>query len=93
MSSLDVLIRPLVTEKSMSGVKLGCYAFHVILPANKIEIKKAIEEYYGVKVSSVRTSIVRGKFRRSGRVGGKRSNWKKAYVQLSEGQSISLFDN
>jgi len=89
----NVLVRPVVTEKSMLGSRSLCFAFQVVLDANKIDVKGAVETYYGVKVVGVRTLVVRGKFRRSGRSGGKQGNWKKAYVQLAEGQTISLFEN
>lgn len=93
MGLKDVLIRQLVTEKSTTG--LGgeqSYAFEVGVDANKIEIGQAVEQFYGVKVARVRTVVVRGKTRRFGSHLGKRKNWKKAYVTLSEGHSISLFE-
>ena len=60
--------------------------------ANKIEIKQAIESLFKVKVSDVRTVTVAGKVKRAGKTYGKRSNWKKAYVTLQEGQSIDFFE-
>ncbi len=89
----DILIRPIVTEKSAAQL-LGDndYAFEVGLDANKIQIKKAIESYFGVKVDNVRTLVVRGKVKRHGRHYGKRRNWKKAYVTLSEGHSLNIYD-
>jgi large subunit ribosomal protein L23 len=67
-------------------------AFEVGIDANKIEIKKAVEAYYGVDVVDVRTSIVRGKTKRRGRYMGRRKNWKKAYVRVAAGQTINIFD-
>lgn len=91
MNIQDILVRPLVTEKTTSQLTgENQVAFEVGLAANKIEIKTAVEAYYGVKVADVRTLIVRGKFKRSGRFNGKRSNWKKAYVRLAPGESLNL---
>ena len=89
----DILIRPIVTEKSAAQL-LGDndYAFEVGLEANKMQIKKAIESYFGVKVDDVRTLVVRGKVKRHGRHYGKRRNWKKAYVTLAEGHSLNIYD-
>ena len=89
----DILIRPVVTEKSTT--RLGSdrtYAFQVGDSANKHQIKDAVEAYFKVSVESVRTLRVRGKRKRFGRHYGKRSNWKKAYVTLVEGDSIQLFE-
>jgi large subunit ribosomal protein L23 len=68
------------------------YLFEVGLEANKLQIKDAVERYFGVEVSDVRTLIVRGKSKRFGRHTGKRSNWKKAYVKLAEGHSLNFFE-
>jgi large subunit ribosomal protein L23 len=67
------------------------YLFEVSDAANKIEVKRAVESLYGVKVVDVRTLRVRGKSKRFGRFEGKRSNWKKAYIKLAEGHSLPLF--
>ena len=89
----DTLIRPLVTEKTTSQLNgENVYAFEVGLAANKIQIRSAVESLYGVKVDQVRTSVMRGKLKRYGRHFGKRKNWKKAYVTLSEGHSLNLFE-
>jgi large subunit ribosomal protein L23 len=93
MELKDILVRPIITEKSTTN--LGgdnTYAFQVGLKANKVQIRRAIEAFYGVKVDDVRTLIVRGKVKRSGRHHSKRSNWKKAYVTLTEGQSINIYE-
>ena len=90
----DTLVRPLVTEKSTNGLGTDhTYAFEVAITATKPQIKRAIEDFYGVEVDVVRTSIMRGKLKRFGRHFGKRKNWKKAYVTLSEGQSLNLFES
>lgn len=91
--SSDVLVRPLVTEKTTSQLTgPNDYAFEVVPSANKIQIKEAIERVYGVHVVDVRTMIVRGKLKRTGRHVGKRSNWKKAYVRLAEGETLNLIE-
>ncbi len=84
----NIIIRPVLTEK-MTGLKpLNQYAFQVDLRANKIEIKKAIEDRFDVQVESVRTMIMPGKMRRLGRYEGKTAKWKKAIVTLREGDEI-----
>ena len=89
----DTLVRPLVTEKSSTGLgNEQTYAFEVAVNATKSDVRSAIESFYGVGVESVRTLVVRGKVKRSGRHFGKRKNWKKAYVTLVEGDSINLFE-
>jgi len=88
----DILRRPLITEKSARLMELdNTYVFEVNERSNKVQIKHAIEDYFGVDVDTVRTVRVRGKTKRSGRHLGKRSNWKKAYVQLAEGHSIDFY--
>ena len=92
MGLRNILIRPILTEKSSGDDIMGnrTYVFEVGLNANKPQIKSAVEQYFDVEVDKVRTLIVRGKIKRFGRMFGKRSNWKKAYVQLSEGHEIEL---
>lgn len=91
--SISILVRPIVTEKSTSQLNgANDVVFEVNLGANKIQIKEAVEQFYGVKVDGVRTLVVRGKIKRSGRFSGKRSNWKKAYVRLAEGESINVHE-
>lgn len=90
----DILIRPLVTEKTANlSASRNVYTFEVGLSSNKIEIKRAIQEVFGVRVESVRTLVVRGKARRFGRFSGKRSNWKKAYVRLAAGDSLNFLES
>lgn len=93
MDLKDTLVRPIVTEKSTSGLgNPRTYAFEVSLAAGKNDVARAIESFYSVKVESVRTLIVRGKTKRTGRFVGKRSGWKKAYVTLAEGHALNLFE-
>lgn len=94
MVAQDIIIRPIVTEKSMNGTTMKMYTFEVAKNANKIEIKKAVEELFGVKVSKVNTLNVRGRLRRQGRTQGYTSSWKKAYVTLKEdSKGIEFFEN
>jgi large subunit ribosomal protein L23 len=89
----DILKRPLITEKAVAHKEqFGRYAFEVGLGASKSAIRKAVEDFFKVKVKDVRTMIVRGKVRRVGRYSGKRPNWKKAVVTLAQGQKIDLFE-
>ena len=89
----DILRRPLITEKSAYQMNLeNTYLFEVGLDSNKLQIKEAVQRYFGVEVTDVRTLIVRGKSKRFGRHTGKRSNWKKAYVKLAEGHSLNFFE-
>ena len=82
----QILKKPLITEKTNEQKEIGqVVAFEVALDANKIEIKQAIEKAFDVKVKNVNTVLVAGKRKRVGRSFGKRSNWKKAYVTLAEG--------
>jgi len=93
MNRFEIIKRPLDTEKlDRMRDRENKFAFEIDLKANKTEIKQAIEQLFKVKVLDVKTSIVRGKFRRIGRSEGKRSNWKKAIVTLKEGDAIQLFE-
>ena len=89
----QVVWRPVITEKSTLERELENIVTFAVAPrANKIEIKRAVEELFDVKVLEVRTSRVRGKKKRVGRFEGSRPSWKKARVQLSEGDSIEFFE-
>ena len=89
----EVLIRPIVTEKSMMLSETdNIYVFEVGERVNKIQIRQAVESLFGVRVQTVRTLIVRGKSKSFGRFYGKRSNWKKAYVKLAEGDTLDFFE-
>ena len=88
----QIIRRPIITEKANDlQEQFNQYTFEVDPKANKIEIRHAIEAIFGVKVASVRTSIVRGKKRRVGRSVGQRRSWKKAVVALREGHEIDFF--
>ena len=90
----DILIRPLVTEKSTHlSEEQNTYVFEVGTSANKHQIKAAVESLFGVNVTDVRTLNVRGKMKRFGRFYGKRSNWKKAYVTLADGDFLNFFES
>ena len=92
MKLTDVIRRPLITEKTSILREDGrTIVFHVAADATKIEVKQAIEKLLGSKVESVRTTIVHGKVKRQGRYSGRRSDWKKAYVRLREGQKMPEF--
>ncbi len=85
------VVRPLLTERStVLKEKFNQYVFETSVSANKADIKRAIEELFKVKVEGVRTMIVGGKFRRYGRGGGVRPDWKKAVVTLKAGQKIDF---
>jgi large subunit ribosomal protein L23 len=89
----EVIIRPLVTEKSTDQLEReGAYSFVVARDANKVEIARAIETLFNVKVRDVRTMQYRGKERRLGRFLGRRAAWKKAVVKLRTGDSIEIFE-
>jgi large subunit ribosomal protein L23 len=93
MNIYSVIKKPHVTEKTSLGTdSSNTVALVVDKAANKIEIKQAVENLFKVKVADVRTVTVAGKVKRSGKTYGKRSNWKKAYVTLQEGQSIDFFE-
>lgn len=88
----DIIIKPVVTEKSMDLLADNKYTFIVDRKANKTEIKNAIEGIFKVKVDKVATMIVKGKTKRMGRFEGKTPNRKKAIVTLKPGHKIRLFD-
>lgn len=86
----DVLVRPVITEKTMAQNVDNKYTFLVALKANKIEIRLAVEKIFGVKVTKVTTVRCMGKSRRRGRLVGKQPDFKKAYVTLKEGDVIEV---
>ena len=90
MEARDIIIRPLITEKSTTLMAEGKYVFEVAKAANKIEIAKAISQIFNVKVASVNTVNVEGKVKRMGRSIGKRSDYKKAIVKLAAGETIEF---
>jgi large subunit ribosomal protein L23 len=93
MKLTDVIRRPLITEKtSIQREQDGrTIVFEVATRANKTEIKRAVETLLGSKVEQVRTAIAHGKVKRQGRFAGQRSDWKKAYVKLREGEKLPEF--
>jgi len=90
IQAYDTIIRPLVTEKSTMGGEHGQVSFVVAMAATKPQIKAAVEKLFEVEVEGVRTVNVKGKTKRHGMSFGKRSDWKKAYVVLKEGQDIDF---
>ena len=93
MNKYDVIIRPIISEKSMEQTADRKYTFQVAIGANKVEIRQAVESIFGVKVEKVTTTRVLGKVKRMGATSGKRADWKKATVKLtSESKTIEFFD-
>ena len=93
MTSHEILKRPLITEKStIEKEKSNQLAFEVDKKANKVEIRRAVEQLFGVKVTGVRTVRMKGKVKRYGRTLGKRRDWKKAIVALAEGEHVEFFE-
>jgi large subunit ribosomal protein L23 len=89
----DIVKRPVISEKtSIQKEAANQVSFEVDRRANRVEIKRAIEKIFNVKVSSVQTMQVRGKIKQRGRITGKRKDWKKAIVTLSPGQRIDFFE-
>jgi large subunit ribosomal protein L23 len=96
MKPADVLVRPVITEKvNRQMEKSGVYTFVVDKKANKLEVKKAVEEFYGVKVAAVNTAVMpakqKSRFTKKGLLTGRKSGYKKAIITLTEGESIDLF--
>jgi large subunit ribosomal protein L23 len=92
-SPREIIVRPVVTERStMLGEDKDAFTFIVAEDANKIEIRRAIEELFEVKVRSVNTMRYRGKLRRVGRSTGRRPGFKKAIVTLAEGERIDVYE-
>ena len=93
-TAYDIIKRPIITEQSMAGAEFKKYTFEVAKSANKIEIKKAVEEVFGVKVSKVNTLNMQGKEKRTGSYpAGRRPSWKKAIVTLTEdSKTIEFFE-
>lgn len=93
MTSYEIIKKPIITENSMDQMADRKYTFEVAKEANKVEIKKAVEEIFGVKVEKVTTMRVLGKVKRMGANSGKRPDWKKAVVKLTENsKTIEFFD-
>ncbi|AIZ36358.1 50S ribosomal protein L23 [Parvimonas micra] len=94
MTAYDIIIKPVVTERSMENMESKRYTFKVDTRANKSEIKKAVETIFGVKVKQVNTMNITGKKKRMGANVGKRPDWKKAIVTLTEdSKEIEFFES
>ncbi len=98
MKVSDILIKPILTEKANGQQeKLRRYAFKVDKKANKLEIKKAIEVFYGVTVVNVNTAVVpaksKSRFTKAGVISGRKPGYKKAFVTVAEGETIDLYAN
>ena len=93
MTAHEIIIRPVVSERSFYEMEQNKYTFEVHKDANKFQIKDAVEEIFGVKVTRVNTLIVKPKTKRVRYVAGKTRSWKKAVVTVAEGQSIEIFGN
>ncbi len=92
MNPRDIILRPRISEKGMAHVEgRNQYSFEVARKANKIEISKAVQSLFEVKVVQVQTMNVKGKSRRVGWIRGRTPAWKKAVVKLAEGERIDLF--
>ncbi len=93
MNSYDIIVRPVVTEKTTVQKDEGNQvSFEVARRANRVEVKRAVEKIFNVRVAAVNTLHVRGKVKRRGRILGKRKDWKKAVVTLMPGQRIEFFE-
>ena len=86
----DIIIAPVITEKAAIQAEANVYTFKVAAEANKIEIKKAIEEAFGVKVVKINTANTKAKNKRVGRYTGKTKTYKKAFITLADGDKIEL---
>ena len=94
MRTFDIIRRPILSEKTYADIANKKYAFIVDKTANKVEIKKAVEEAFGVKVKSVNTANVDGKLKRQGKTQGYTNDYKKAYVTLTaDSKAIEFFES
>ncbi len=93
MNAYDVIVKPIITEKSMGQLEDKKYTFQVAKNATKVQIRQAVEEVFGVKVKDVNTMNMTGKIKRMGAHSGKRADWKKAIVTLTEdSKTIEFFE-
>jgi large subunit ribosomal protein L23 len=93
-SPYDVIIKPVISEKSMASAEKKKYTFHVAVDANKTEVKRALEEIFGVEVAKVNVMNYQGKVKKMGRNVGRRSSFKKAIVTLApESKEIEFFQS
>jgi len=92
-TSYDIIVRPIVTENSMLQTSDRKYTFEVLKDANKTQIRKAVEDVFGVKVEHVNTMHVKGKLKRQGKTEGYTRSWKKAIVKLTaDSKTIEFFE-
>jgi large subunit ribosomal protein L23 len=92
MKTTSVIRRPVVTEKSTTAREMAnTLVFEVAAEATKVDVKRAVEALFGVKVAEVRTAIAHGKVKRQGRFAGRRSDWKKAFVRVRAGEKLPEF--
>lgn len=89
---MSLVIKPVITEKSLHQAAHGVYTFIVPMEANKLTVAQAVEDLFKVETSDVRMAIMKGKVKTYRQIKGRRSNRKKAYVQLVKGQKIEAFD-
>ncbi|MDR0918647.1 MAG: 50S ribosomal protein L23 [Oscillospiraceae bacterium] len=89
----DIIVKPVITERSVDLLEQGKYTFRVAKDANKFEIKSAVETLFNVDVASVHTMNVRGRIKKMGRFEGKTASWKKAIVTLKGDKTIEFFDS
>ncbi len=92
IDTYDIIIKPIITEKTSRLMGEGKYVFQVHPKANKIEVRKAVEAVFKVRVKDVNLMNMKGKKKRLGRYEGKRPDWKKAIVTLHEGERIPFFE-
>ena len=93
MIAHDIIRRPIITEKTTNQKEAyNQFSFEVAPKANRVEIKRAIEDVFSVRVSAVKTLHIRGKLKRRGRILGRRRSWKKAIVTLMPGERIEFFE-
>jgi large subunit ribosomal protein L23 len=98
MKLADVLVKPILSEKANQlSEKSRVYSFKVARTANKLEIKKAVEDFYGVSVQDVRTAVApaksKSRFTKAGVISGRKPSYKKAFVTVGEGETIDLYAN
>lgn len=91
-SPREIILRPIVSEKSYKQIEKGKYTFAVHPEAEKVEIARAVEELFNVSVTKVNTMNMKGKPKKRGYTRGKTSEWKKAVITLQEGQRIEVFE-
>lgn len=94
MNPYDILVKPVVTERTMKEAETKKYTFNVKKEANKYQIKDAVEQVFAVKVAKVNTMNMNGKLKRMGKTEGKRPDWKKAIITLTpDSKEIKFFEN